>query len=369
MSPEVRFNDLSLGGAAPAAEIEAAIARVLASGWFILGPEVEAFEREIASSFDCGNAVGVANGTDSITLALMAVGVEPGDEVVTTPLTATFTALAVSRLGAKPVFADVEPETLTLSAESVARRITSKTRAILPVHLYGNAADIEGMLELAGAHGLAVVEDACQAHGARHDGKSLGSIGPAGTFSFYPTKNLGALGDGGMVVTREDELAAKVKRLRNGGQSSRYRHDEIGFNSRLDEIQAAILRVKLKYLEAKNERRRELSRLYEEALEDSGVRPVAVRDGCTSARHLFVIRSPDRDALAAHLKERGVETLIHFPIPTHLQRAYESLGQGPGSCPNAEKACDEILSLPLYPTLSAAAVDRVAEAIRSFHAR
>ncbi len=366
MSPEVRFNDLSLEGSTSAAEIEAAVARVLASGWFILGPEVEAFEREIASAFDCGNAVGVANGTDAITLALMALGVGPGDEVVTTPLTAAFTALAVSRLGAKPVFADVEPETLTLSAESVSRRITSKTRAILPVHLYGNAADIEGMRALAKAHGLAVVEDACQAHGARHDGKSLGSIGRAGTFSFYPTKNLGALGDGGMVVTRDEELAAKLKRLRNGGQSSRYRHDEIGFNSRLDEIQAAVLRVKLKSLESKNERRRELSRLYEKALEGSSVRPVAVRDGCTSARHLFVIRSSNRDALAAHLKERGIETLIHFPIPTHLQRAYESLGQGPGSCPNAEKACGEILSLPLYPTLSTANIDRVADAVRSF---
>src|SRR3990172_4637507 len=224
MSPEVRFNNLSLGGAAPAPEIEAAIARVLASGWFILGPEVEAFEREIESSFDCGNAVGVGNGTDAITLALMAVGVGPGDEVVTTPLTAAFTALAVSRLGVKPVFADVEPETLTLSVESVAHRITSRTRVILPVHLYGNAADIEGMRALAEDHGLAVVEDACQAHGARHDGKSLGSIGRAGTFSFYPTKNLGALGDGGMVVTRDDEIAAKLKRLRNGGEGRRHRH-------------------------------------------------------------------------------------------------------------------------------------------------
>jgi dTDP-4-amino-4,6-dideoxygalactose transaminase len=360
------LNDLSLGGAAPAPEIEAAIARVLASGWFILGPEVEAFEREIVSSFDCGNAVGVGNGTDAITLALMAVGVGPGDEVVTTPLTAAFTALAVSRLGVKPVFADVEPETLTLSVESVARKITSKTRALMPVHLYGNAANIEGMLELADAHGLAVVEDACQAHGSRHHGKSLGSLGRAGTFSFYPTKNLGALGDGGMVVTRDDEIAAKLKRLRNGGQSSRYRHDEIGVNSRLDEIQAAVLRVKLKYLESRNERRRELSRLYEQALEGSAVRPVAVRDGCTSARHLFVIRAPNRDALAAHLKKSGIETLIHFPIPTHLQRAYESLGQGPGSCPNAEKACEEILSLPLYPTLANEVVGRVADAIRSF---
>jgi dTDP-4-amino-4,6-dideoxygalactose transaminase len=366
MSPEVRFNDLSLGTSAPAAEIEAAIARVLASAWFILGPELLAFEREIVSSFDCGNAIGVANGTDSIALALKALGVGPGDEVVTTPLTAAFTALAVSEVGAKPVFADVEHDALTLSAESASRCITAKTRALMPVHLYGNAADIDGTLALAKAHGLPVVEDACQAHGGRYDGRSLGSIGRVGTFSFYPTKNLGALGDGGMVVTRDDEIAAKLRRLRNGGQSSRYRHEEIGVNSRLDEIQAAVLRVKLKYLESKNERRRELSRLYEEALEGSGVTPVAVRDGCTSARHLFVIRSPNRDALAAHLKERGIETLIHFPIPTHLQRAYESLGQGPGSCPNAEKACDEILSLPLYPTLANESVERVADAIRGF---
>jgi dTDP-4-amino-4,6-dideoxygalactose transaminase len=213
----------------------------------------------------------------------------------------------------------------------------------MPVHLYGNSADIEGMLALAEAHGLDVVEDACQAHGARHEGKSLGSLGRVGTFSFYPTKNLGALGDGGMVVTGDDEIAAKLRRLRNGGQSSRYRHEELGVNSRLDEIQAAVLRVKLKYLEEKNERRRELSRLYEEALEGTPVRPVTVRDGCTSARHLFVIRTPDRDALAAHLKE------------------------GPGSCPNAEKACGEIFSLPLYPTLSNRSVERVADAIRDFY--
>jgi dTDP-4-amino-4,6-dideoxygalactose transaminase len=365
MSPDVRFNDLSLGGTAPAAEIEAAVARVLASGWYILGPEVEAFEREVASAFDCGNAIGVGNGTDSIALALTALGVGPGDEVVTSPLTATFTALAVSRLGAKPVFADVEPDTLNLSVESASRRITSKTKALMPVHLYGNAADIDGMLALADADGLSVVEDACQAHGGRHKGKFLGSLGRVGTFSFYPTKNMGALGDGGMVVTRDDEIAAKLRRLRNGGQSSRYRHEELGVNSRLDEIQAAILRVKLKYLEEKNERRRELSRLYEQALDGSSVRPVAIRDLCTPARHLFVVRSPRRDALIAHLKERGIETLIHYPIPAHLQKAYESLGQGVGSCPNAEKACGEILSLPLYPSLPDESVERVADAIRA----
>jgi dTDP-4-amino-4,6-dideoxygalactose transaminase len=367
MSPEVRFNDLSIGGSAPASEIEAAVFRVLASGWFILGPEVEAFEREVASSFDCGNAIGVGNGTDSIALALMALGVGPGDEVVTSPLTATFTALAVSRIGAKPVFADVEPDTLNLSVESAARRITSKTKVLMPVHLYGNAADMEGHLALGRSHGLAVVEDACQAHGGLYHGKHLGSLGAIGTFSFYPTKNLGALGDGGMVVTRDNEIAAKLRRLRNGGQSSRYRHDELGVNSRLDEMQAAILRVKLKHLESKNERRREIARLYEEALDGSPVRPVAVREGSVSARHLFVVRAPDRDGLAAHLKERGIETLIHYPIPAHLQKAYASLGQGEGSCPNAEKACHEILSLPLYPTLSNDAVVRVADAIRQFY--
>jgi dTDP-4-amino-4,6-dideoxygalactose transaminase len=366
MSPEIRFNDLTIGGTAPAAEIEAAIARALASGWYILGPEVEAFEKEIVSAFDCGNAVGVGTGTDAITLALMALGVGPGDEVVTSPLTATFTALAVSRLGAKPVVADVEPDTLNLAVESASRRITSRTKAILPVHLYGNAADMDGFLALGRAHDLPVVEDACQAHGARLKEKYLGSLGRLGTFSFYPTKNLGALGDGGMVVTPDEELAGKLRRLRNGGQSSRYRHDEIGVNSRLDEIQAAVLRVKLKHLEEKNERRRELSRLYEQALEGSGARPIAVRDDCVPARHLFVIRSPKRDALAAYLKERGIETLIHFPLPTHLQKAYAGLGQGEGSCPVAEKACGEILSLPLYPALANEAVERVADAIRTF---
>jgi dTDP-4-amino-4,6-dideoxygalactose transaminase len=239
----------------------------------------------------------------------------------------------------------------------------------MPVHLYGNASDISGILALARDRGLAVVEDACQAHGGRQEGKSLGSLGLVGTFSFYPTKNLGALGDGGMVTTRDDDIAAKVKRLRNGGQSSRYRHDEVGFNSRLDEMQAAVLRVKLKHMEAKNDRRRALARLYEEALQDSEVRPVAVREGCVSARHLFVIRAPERDALAAHLKNRGIETLIHYPIPAHLQKAYADLGQGPGSCPVAEKACGEILSLPLYPALPAEAVGRVSDAIRDFYRR
>jgi dTDP-4-amino-4,6-dideoxygalactose transaminase len=365
----VPFNDLLITGTPMEAELRAALERVVRSGWYILGPEVDALERELALAFDCGNAVAVGNGTDAITLALMALGVGPGDEVVTTPLTATFTALAISRLGANPISADVEPDTLTLSAESVERRITARTRAILPVHLYGNSCDIDSLRVLAADRGLPLVEDACQAHGARYRGQTLGSFGEAGAFSFYPTKNLGAFGDGGMVITRDDELAARLKRLRNGGQSSRYVHEEMGFNSRLDEIQAAILRAKLPYLERENERRRELSRLYEDLLAGTPAVPVAVREQTDSARHLFVIRVAERDRLAEHLKGRGIQTLVHYPIPTHLQPAYRHLGQDEGSCPEAEKAAGEVLSLPLYPRLSVEDVQRVGDAIRDFYRR
>jgi dTDP-4-amino-4,6-dideoxygalactose transaminase len=366
-SSEIAINDLSVAGRPLENEIRAAIERVLRSGRFILGPEGEALESELSRAFDAGHAVGVANGTDAITLSLLALGVGAGDEVVTSPLTAAFTALAVSRAGAKPVFADVEPDTLTLSAESVSDRITSRTRAILPVHLYGNACDMEAILGLAGKHSIPVVEDACQAHGGRLGTAFLGSLSELGTFSFYPTKNLGALGDGGMVVTRDETLAAKVRSLRNGGQSSRYVHDDVGFNSRLDEIQAAVLRVRLRHLESENERRRELARLYESELRGAPVEPVAVRKDCVSARHLFVVRAPSRDGLAEHLKSRGIQTLVHFPIATHLQPAYKDLGLCEGSCPVAEKAASEVLSLPLYPALSIEDVSRVARAVRDFY--
>jgi dTDP-4-amino-4,6-dideoxygalactose transaminase len=376
MSPEVSagrrsvpFNDLGLAGSEVEKDLRAAIERVVASGWYILGPEVESFERELALALDCGNAVGVGNGTDAISLALLALGVGPGDEVVTSPLTATFTALAVSRLGAIPVFADVEPDTLSLSAESVERRITARTRAILPVHLYGNACDLSAFRALARERGVPLVEDACQAHGARYRGRTLGSFGEAGTLSFYPTKNLGALGDGGMVLTGDDGLAAKLRRLRNGGQSTRYLHEDLGFNSRLDEMQAAILRAKLPLLERQNETRRALARRYEELLSDTPAIPVTVRDESESARHLFVIRVRERDRLADHLKSRGVQTLVHYPIPTHLQPAYRDLGQTEGSCPEAERAAGEILSLPLYPRLEPEDVRRVTDAIHSFYRR
>jgi dTDP-4-amino-4,6-dideoxygalactose transaminase len=366
-SSEIAFNDLSVTGRPLENEIRAAIDRVLRSGRFILGPEGEAFEAEFSRALDAGHAVAVASGTDAITLALRVLGVGVGDEVVTTPLTAAFTALAVSRLGATPVFADVEPDTLTLSAPSVSDRITERTRAILPVHLYGSACDMEAILGVARKHAIPVVEDACQAHGARLGATSLGTLGELGTFSFYPTKNLGALGDGGMVVTRDGTLASKVRRLRHGGQSSRYVHEDVGFNSRLDEIQAAVLRVRLTHLQSENERRRELALHYEAELAGTPARPVAVRRDCLSARHLFVVRAPSREELAEHLKRRGIQALVHYPIATHLQPAYRELGLREGSCPVAERAASEVLSLPLHPALSFEDVSRVARAIREFY--
>jgi dTDP-4-amino-4,6-dideoxygalactose transaminase len=367
---EILFNDLTLTGKAFESDLRAALLRVLESGWFILGPEVEAFEEEVARAFDSPFAVAVASGTDAITLALQALGVGRGDEVVTSPLTAAFTALAVSRLGARPVFADVEPDSLMLSVESAKERISDKTRALLPVHLYGGACDLQGLLGLARERGgIAVVEDACQAHGGRLDGKTLGSFGAAGTFSFYPTKNLGALGDGGLVVTKDPELAHRIKRLRNGGQSSRYVHEELGLNSRLDEMQAAVLRAKLPHLERENSTRREIAAIYDETLSGTDVTPVVVRPRCTSARHLYVVRAPRREALMEHLKSKGIQTLVHYPIPTHLQPAYRDLGQGEGSCPEAEKTAKEVLSLPLYPALAPSDARRVAETVREFYCR
>jgi dTDP-4-amino-4,6-dideoxygalactose transaminase len=367
MSPEpVPFNDLTTEGAPWEKDVRDAWERVLRSGWFVLGPEVEAFEREFAEAFGARHAVSVGNGTDAITLALVALGLGPDDEVITSPLSAAFTSLAISRLGARPVHADVEPDTLTLSAEAIARCLTKKTRAIVPVHLYGNACDLDGILELAERHDLEVIEDACQAHGARLSGRALGTFGRAGAFSFYPTKNLGALGDGGMIVTDDKELAERLRRLRNGGQSTRYVHADVGFNSRLDEVQAAILRAKLPYLAAANERRRELAFLYHAGLREAPVEFVAVRDGCDSARHLFVVRTNEREGLAEHLKALGIQTLVHYPIPTHLQPAYARLGQSEGSCPVAEVAAKEVLSLPLYPGLATTVVDRVTAAVREF---
>ncbi|HXV59381.1 MAG TPA: DegT/DnrJ/EryC1/StrS family aminotransferase [Vicinamibacteria bacterium] len=359
----VPFNDLRLAEPALGRDVARAIDRVVASSWFILGPEVEAFEREYAEAFGFPHAVGVASGTDAISLALAALGVGRGDEVVTSPLTAAFTALAISRLGAFPVLADVEDDTLTLSPGSVEAVITRRTKALVPVHLYGNACDMDGLMAVAERNGLAVVEDACQAHGARYRGKPLGGIGHAGAFSFYPTKNLGGFGDGGLVVSSDPAVAEKVRRLRNGGQSSRYVHEEVGLNSRLDELQAAVLRAKLPHLEAWNEKRRALAARYDDELSRIAV---PARPECLPARHLYVVRVQGREQLIDRLRAERIQALVHYPVPVHLQPAYRHLGQGPGACPIAESASVAVLSLPLYPNLEKRQIDHVIASVSGF---
>jgi dTDP-4-amino-4,6-dideoxygalactose transaminase len=347
--------------------LDEAVARVLDSGWFILGPEGEAFERELAAALGAREAVAVANGTDALHLGLRALGVGAGDEVVTTSISAAFTGLAVLQAGARPVFVDVDPRTLNLDPAAVVRAITPRTKALLPVHLYGHPADMAPLLALAREKGLAVVEDACQAHGALHEGRPVGTLaGEAGlgALSFYPTKNLGGLGDGGAILVNDRALAARLRQLRNGGQSDRYRHELAGVNSRLDELQAALLRVGLLHLPAWTERRRALAAFYARELEGCGVEIPREQPYARAVFHLFVIRHPRRDALMAALRARGVGTLIHYPIPLHLQPAFAFLGGKPGDRPVAEKVVGEILSLPLYPELDDQQAQTVVTAVR-----
>ncbi len=364
MTPPIPFVDLGLQVRAIRPELDAAITRVLDSGWFILGPEVEAFERELAHHLGVPDAVGVANGTDALALALEVMGVGPGDEVITTPLTAAFTALAIRRLGARPVFADVDDRTLNLTPEAAERAVGPRTRAILPVHLYGHPVDLDPFLDLAKRRSLVLVEDACQAHGARYKGRPVGVRGGIGALSFYPTKNLGALGDGGAVLVDDPARATTLRRLRNGGQIDRYRHELPGTNSRLDELQAAILRTHLLHLEAWTERRRALAKIYLEELREAALRLPEEQAYARAVYHLFVVRHPQRDQLARRLAAAGVGTLVHYPLPLHLQPAFAELGGRPGDFPVAERAASEILSLPLHPHLTDEQVRRVAGAVR-----
>jgi len=360
----VKFVDFEAHVAAVRTELDAAIRRVLDSGWFVLGPEGEAFEQELAQHLGGRQAVGVGNGTEAIQLALEALGVGPGDEVVTSPMTAAFTGLAILRCGARPVFADLDPATLNIAPDAARQAITRRTRALVPVHLYGHPADLDPLVELAHRHGIAVVEDACQAHGARYKGRPVGAYAGLGALSFYPTKNLGGLGDGGAVLVNDPQLATRLRQLRNGGQTDRYRHALAGINSRLDELQAAVLRVGLRHLDAWTERRRFLAMLYSRELAGAGVSLLEEQAYATAVYHLFVIRHPRRDQLAEALRRRGVATLIHYPIPLHLQPAFAQLGGRAGDFPIAERAAGEILSLPLYPELSDQQARSVAQAVR-----
>ena len=356
----IPFTDLTPGE--DAHDVRAAIDRVVERGWFVLGPEVEAFEFEFASASGARCAIGVGNGTDAIALLLRGLGIGPGDEVIVPAMTAAFTGLAVMMSGAAPVFADVEAGTLTADPAACDAAVTPRTRAILPVHLYGQAADMEALAAIARRHNLALIEDCCQAHGATGGGAPVGTTGAGGAFSFYPTKNLGALGDGGAIVTNDGALAERIRRLRNGGQRDRYRHEEAGVNSRLDELQAAVLRARLPRLRGYTARRRALAALYRRRLQDSGVEPVQERDP-GHVYHLFAVRSRDRDALQAQLSAAVIGTLIHYPVPLPAQRAFAA--PAVNECPVAAHAALELLSLPLHPRLEDEEAERVAAAVQA----
>jgi len=344
-------------------EIDAAILRVLDGGRYILGEEVRAFEQEFAAYVGVGHGIGVGSGTEALHVALTSCGIGPGDEVITVGHTAVATVAAIELAGATPVLVDIEPEFYCMNPQAFAQAITAKTRAVLPVHLYGHPADLESIVAIAHSHGLRVIEDCSQAHGALCAGRRVGAWGDIACFSFYPTKNLGALGDGGMVVTGNPELAERARLLREYGWKERYVSHLAGWNSRLDELQAAALRVKLVYLERDNASRVRLAELYTEALKDTGVTLPKTRAGAGHVYHLFVIRSDQRNRLQAFLEGRGIGALVHFPVPVHLQPAYRNVRRG--SMTETERAANQVLSLPLYPELSVDHLQQVVEAVRS----
>jgi len=348
------------------AEIDAAIARVLERGWYILGDEVRAFEAEFAGYVGAAHGVGVGSGTEALHLALAACGIGPGDEVVTVSHTAVATVAAVAMAGATPVFVDIAPTYYTLDPRALAAAITLRTKAVVVVHLYGQPADLDGVLAVARPRGLRVIEDCAQAHGAQYRGRPVGSWGDLACFSFYPTKNLGALGDGGMVVTGDAALAERVRLLREYGWAERYVSHVGGWNSRLDELQAAVLRVKLRHLDADNAVRVTLAARYDAALAGAAVVTPACRPDATHVFHLYVVRSARRDELQAFLKSRGVGALVHYPVPVHLQPAYKGRFRGGEELAESERAAREVLSLPLYPELEPEAVDAVARTVREF---
>ena len=340
-------------------EIDEAIAGVLERGYYVLGAEVRAFEADFARWVGVEHGVGVGSGTDALHVALRALGIGAGDEVITVSHTAVATISAIELCGATPVLVDILPQTYTIDPDRIAARITPRTRAIIPVHLYGQPAELAPILELARTHGLAVVEDCAQAHGATIGGKRVGSLGTIGCFSFYPTKNLGALGDGGMLVTADPELAARARQVREYGWVERYVSKTVGLNSRLDELQAAVLRAKLGHLDADNEARRRIAVRYDDGLRDTGLTLPVRRADTEHVFHLYVVRSPRRDELQAALKERGVGTLVHYPVPVHLQPAYRGRLPGSDALPETERAAREVLSLPMYPELTDGEVARV----------
>jgi len=363
----VPFGDLKLNYLNNQEVIDSATRRVLLSGWFILGKEVEAFEREFAAYCRVQYAVGVGSGTEALHLALLACGVRPGDEVITVANTAVPTISAVSFAGGVPVLVDIDPATYTMNPNRIEERITSRTKVILPVHLYGQCADMDGICAIAKRYNLFIVEDCAQAHGALYQSNPAGSMGDIGCYSFYPSKNLGAYGDGGMVVTQSSHIDQRIRELRNYGQKERYLHLIKGFNSRLDEIQAAILRAKLPRLEVLNEKRRHIARLYDDAFRDLPwlVRPKEIK-GCHHVFHLYVIRVPSRKSFRDYLLTKGISTLIHYPVPIHRQSAYSECLSQERYLPITDMVTPEIVSLPLFPELTPIQISFLIDAVRSW---
>ena len=361
----IPFLDLKAPHVELRAEIDAAIDRVVSSGWYVLGPEVEAFEAEYAAYCEASHCVSLANGLDALHLALRAMDVGPGDEVIVPSNTYIATWLAVSQCGATPVPVEPDEATYNLDPDLIEAAITPRTKVILPVHLYGQPADMDPILWIARKHGLRVLEDAAQAHGARYKGKRIGGHGDVVAWSFYPGKNLGALGDGGGITTNDAELADRIRVLRNYGSRVKYVNEVQGYNSRLDPIHAAVLRVKLQHLDVWNARRAALAQQYLQGLSDAGLVLPHVPEWAGSAWHLFVVRLPQRDALQKHLSDAGIGSLIHYPIPPHKQVAYAQAAWPVNSFPLASTMADEVLSLPIGPQLDEFAVKQVIEAVRS----
>ena len=349
-------------------EIEQAVLNVLRSGQYIMGPEVKAFEEEVAEYVGVKHAVGVGNGTDALLIALKAQGIGPGDEVITTPFTFFATAEVIAELGATPVFVDIDPETYNIDVNQIRDKITPRTKAIVPVHIFGQPADMDEICALAEEHQLFVLEDAAQAIGAKYKGKKIGRFGHATGFSFFPTKNLGGYGDGGMVVTDDDELASTMRILRvHGSYPRKYYHNMLGYNSRLDAVQAAALRVKLKYLDQWNQARREKAAIYNELLQDTPLVTPKVAPNREAIFHLYIVQSEEREELMAYLREHDISPGLYYPLPLHLQEVFKYLEYEKGSLPHAEHAADRIFALPLYPELPVEQMEQVAEVIKKFY--
>lgn len=343
-------------------EIKQALKDILDSGQFILGPNVKSFEQEIASYFHVKNAAGLASGTDALYLCLRALGIKEGDEVITTPFTFIATAEAITYINATPVFVDIDRNTLNIDVSKIEGKITPKTRAIIVVHLFGQPADMDEIIALAKKYNLKVIEDCAQSFGARYKGKPAGSIGDAGCFSFYPSKNLGAYGDGGMMITGHDDVCEKVRLLRNHGTVAPYRHGFIGYNSRLDEIQAAILRIKLRHIDEYNRRRRALAHIYTSVLGGAVKCPVEMADR-THVYHQYTIRTAMREKISSALKDSNISSVVYYPLPLHLQEAFNYLGYRKGDLPESEAAADEVLSIPIYPELEPEKAEFIADVI------